>query len=89
MEYSIVCAATIASDNTPYSPVIKHGETGLLVKDNQWVEAMDMLIKDVKKRRQLAIKAYEDIYENHNADKKAHLWVEAYDKILKKELAEV
>ena len=89
MEYSVVGAATIASNIPPYSTVIKHGETGLLVNDDEWVEAMDMLIKDVKKRKQLAAKAFDDIYENHNADKKAYLWLEAYESVLKKDLLEV
>lgn len=86
LEYSVVKAATIASDWPPYSPVIEHGKNGLLVKSDQWFEAMEELILDKEKRQKIAENAYEDIRENHNADKKAHLWLDAYEKVLKKDL---
>lgn len=90
LDYSAVGAATIASNIPPYSPVITNGVDGLLVSDEkEWVEAMDLLVKNVEKRQDIANKAYENIYENYNADKKAHLWAEAYEKVLKKDLVGV
>jgi len=85
MEYSTIGAATIASDIPPYSPVIRNNETGLLVKDN-WVEAIEELIVNKEKRIKLVKNAYDDVYENHNADKKAYLWHDAYEKAIKAEI---
>lgn len=88
-EYSMVGAASIASDWEPYSPCITNGKDGLLVKPGQWFEAMEELILNKEKRQILAKNAYDNIHENYNADKKAHLWLDAYENVLKKELTEV
>lgn len=85
-EYSITGAASIASDWPPYSPCITQGKDGLLVKPDQWFSAMEELILDTEKRKKLAANAYENVYQNYNADKKAHLWLDAYEKVLKKDL---
>lgn len=84
-EYSSVGAATIATDIPPYSPVIQNGVDGILVKE-QWEEALIELIEDKEKRQKMALKAYDNIYENHNADKLVHLWRDAYDKLMRAEL---
>jgi glycosyltransferase involved in cell wall biosynthesis len=87
LEYSAIGAATIASNVSPYKEVITNGQNGLLVENTTeaWVDAISRLIKDKRKREALAHNAYEDVLENHNADKKAHLWVSAYARELKKE----
>lgn len=85
-EYATVGAATIASDIPPYSPCIENGRTGLLVKDDQWTKAMDELILNEEKRKELAKNAYDDVYENHNVDKKIHLWKDAYETLVKEEV---
>lgn len=86
-EYSMVGAASIASDWPPYSPCITSGKDGLLVKHDQWFNAMEELILNKEKRQELAKNAYENIYENYNADKKAYLWQEAYEGVLKKDIS--
>jgi glycosyltransferase involved in cell wall biosynthesis len=87
MEYSVVKAATIASDMPPYSPVISNGNTGLLVKEDGWFDAMDMLVQDKNKREQMALNAFNEVHENHNANSKAYLWLNAYEKLLKREVS--
>jgi len=83
-EYSVVGAATVASNIPPYSPVIKEGATGMLPRnDDEWVSRLDEIIGNEKLRRQMAKRAYDDVYENHNANKKANLWLDAYEKVLK------
>lgn len=90
MEYSMLGCATVASNIKPYSPVIKNGETGLLAKTNkEWEDALDLLIKDEKKRRLMAKKAFIAVMEEHNIQKKAHLWVDAYQNLLKPSEVEV
>lgn len=88
-EYSMTGAATIASDWEPYSPCITNDKDGLLVKPDQWFNAMEELILNKEKRQMLAKNAYENIYFNYNSDSKAHLWLDAYEKVLKKELVTV
>lgn len=88
-EYSVLKVASIASDWPPYSPCITNGKDGLLAKPDQWFSAMEELILDKEKRIKLGENAYENIYENHNADKFAYKWQEAYENVLKKDLAEV
>lgn len=88
MEYSTQGMATIASNIPPYSVDIDGGNTGILVTDGLWFDAMEQLIKDKKYRQTLADNAYEEIKKNHNADTKAYLWRDAYEKILKTELVE-
>lgn len=86
-EYSVVGAASIASDWPPYSPCINNGKDGLLVKPDQWFEAIEELILNKEKREKIAKNAYENVYMNYNADKKAHLWLDAYEKVLKKDIS--
>lgn len=88
MEYSVVRSATVASNIPPYSPVITDGETGLLVGEDGWFDALDELVQNKEKRERLANNAFDDVHTNHNANTKAHLWLNAYESILKKELVE-
>lgn len=86
-DYSVVGAATVASNIPPYEPIITDGLDGLLATDkDEWVEKLTMLCKDKEKRQTLAQRAYDNVYENHNADKKAHLWAEAYESLMKQEV---
>lgn len=87
LEYSIVKAATIASNIPPYSPDIKHNETGILVNSNGWFDAMCELIEDKQKREKMASNAFDDVHENHNANSNAGLWLSAYEKLLNRDLS--
>lgn len=87
LDYSTQHAVTVASDRLPYSPVIKEGETGFLASTpKEWVEKITMLCKSPETRLKVGKNAYECVYEEWNADKKAHLWLEAYEKLLKVEV---
>lgn len=61
---------TIASRVYPYfmpignKEVIKDGETGLLVKDNEWEKALEDLILNKEKRVKLGENAYNFIKDN-------------------------
>lgn len=85
MEYSMFDIATVASDIPPYSPVITNGQDGLLVKDDAWVDAIFDLYSNSEKRKKIARNAYENVMANHNIETKAHLWVDAYQKLMKPE----
>jgi len=82
-DYSAVGAATVADNIPPYSPIIQSGENGFLASnEKEWIEALDSLVKDKKKRINMSKKAYDHCYENHNADKKAYLWRDAYQSLI-------
>jgi glycosyltransferase involved in cell wall biosynthesis len=86
-EYSVVGAATVASNMPPYSPVISNGKDGMLCKDDEWFDTLDMLVQDKEKRETLAKNAFENVHTNWNANTKAHLWLNAYESILKKDIS--
>lgn len=88
MEYSMSKCATIASNMFPYSPVITDGVNGLLVDENGWFDAMENLILNKEKRIEIGNNAYKDVEKNHNADTKAYLWLDAYTKLMNKDVAE-
>lgn len=87
MEYSVVKAATVASNIPPYSKVIEDGKTGKLVGPDGWFDAMDELIQDRNKREQMGIDAFNEVHENHNANSKAYLWLNAYEQLLKRDVS--
>lgn len=87
-EYSVVKCASVASKIPPYEPCITHGENGLLAGPDEWFDAIESLIVDEKKRREIGQKAYENVYENYNADRQAYLWLNAYESIAKKDLTD-
>lgn len=86
MEYSAIKVMTLASDVSPYKELIRNNENGMLVKDSDWTLALGEAIKDVSLRQRIANHAYEDVMENHNANKKANLWIDAYNQLLKGDL---
>lgn len=90
-EYSMNKTATIASDMLPYSPCITNEKDGLLVKGEDhksWFDAIERLILDKNKREELGINSYENVRENFNSDKGAHLWLEAFEGLMKKDVSE-
>lgn len=90
-EYSMTNAATIASDMLPYSACITPGKDGLLVKgeDSQtWFNAIEELVLNHIYRESLAKNAYENVRENYNADRGAHLWLDAFEGLMKKDVSE-
>ncbi len=89
MEYSMVGAATIAANIPPYSKVISHGNTGILCKEDEkeWEDQLDYLIKSTSSRYAMACEAKNEVLKNHNVETKAHLWLEAYEAVLKPKVA--
>jgi glycosyltransferase involved in cell wall biosynthesis len=75
MEYSMFEIPTIASRVYPYfmplagREIIRHNETGMLARNNQWEGMLEDLILDEAKRRRLGKNAYNFIKENWQYDK--------------------
>lgn len=87
MEYSVVKAATVASNIPPYSVVIEDDKTGLLVDENGWFDAMEKLVLDNDKREKLSNNAFDEVHTNHNANSKAYLWLNAYEALIKRDIS--
>jgi len=84
MEYSMLGMATVATNIEPYKPVIQNGVTGFLVNDHkEWEMALDALIENAPQRQKMAKRAFMDVMENHNIQNKAHLWIKAYEELLR------
>jgi glycosyltransferase involved in cell wall biosynthesis len=88
LENSVFKVPSICSNIPPYTPVVD-GQNSLLANDNEWFDKIDGLIQDKEKRIKMGQRAYDYCFENCNADTKAHLWLDAYDSILKKDILEV
>lgn len=88
LEASVFKIPTIASDIPPYIDVMSD-QDGMLVHKDGWYDAIENLIKDESKRKRLGEKAYDKTLQEYDADKKAHLWKDAYEVTLKKEVAEL
>ncbi len=67
MEYSLMGAATVASDYGPYARTIKHGETGLLAKNpKDWLRYVNRLVKDDALRNEILEAAVSWVRENRS-----------------------
>jgi len=65
------------------SPYQKDADHLVLVNDNtQWIPEIEKLIKDKEKRREMGRKAKQYVLENYDINNNAHLWEEAYSKLL-------
>jgi len=78
LEYGARGIVVVASDITPYSDFVRHGETGFLVKrDHEWIEYLRILAADSGLRARMGAAAREvarqRIIENH-----IRLWENAY-----------
>lgn len=89
MEFSSLKIPTIATNIPPYSNTITNEKDGLLVDDDQWEDALSMLIDNSELRDKLSSNAYDNVYENHNARKSAYLWRDAYESLLKSDVKEM
>lgn len=82
--FEIPCIAQGFSDGkSPYQMNPKDKENLVMVMDNKdWIPEIEKMIADKEGRRALGKKAHDYVVENYDINKKAHLWEEAYSKIL-------
>lgn len=82
--FEIPCFAQgFKDDKSPYQVNPKDKENLVLVEDNKdWIPEVEKMITDKKGRRKLGKKARNYVIENYSIEKRAHLWEEAYKKLL-------
>ena len=83
LEYSLSNIALIAANTTPYSDFIEHGKTGYLCGSdlNDWKKALDILIKDEKKRIAVSNNAFKKVIDNYTVQHNAASWREIIDSV--------
>jgi glycosyltransferase involved in cell wall biosynthesis len=79
-EYSIRGACGVYADLEPYQDVVRQGENGLLVGSDpdDWVSALEQLIRDPALRHRMARRAHADVLARHTLDHLAVQWRDAY-----------
>lgn len=82
--FEIPCIAQGFADGmSPYQVNPDDQKNLILVTDNsQWIPEMERLIENKQLRLIMGEKAHAYVLENYDISKKAHLWEEAYAKIL-------
>jgi GT2 family glycosyltransferase/glycosyltransferase involved in cell wall biosynthesis len=67
LDYAALGLAVVCSDTPSYRAVVKHEETGLLVKNDKtaWYEALDRLVSDPQYRSRLAVNGRADLIAHH------------------------
>jgi glycosyltransferase involved in cell wall biosynthesis len=67
MDYAALGLAVVCSDVGPYREVVRNGETGLLVRNDEiaWYDALNRLVVDHQYRTQLAGNAREELIGRH------------------------
>ena len=85
LEYSACRIAGVYSQVEPYARVVESGKNGLLVTNEaeSWYTALMDLIDHPQKRKQLAKKAYRQVWAKYDLEKHVHLWYKAYQQVLK------
>ena len=78
-EMSALGVPCVISNLRPYSPVVKHGETGLLVDGaGEWKAALSALVDDATLRQKIGQRAREYVREHYDIDRECVRWLEAY-----------
>lgn len=78
LEYSALKIPTVATDVGHFSETVKDGQDGILVPDNdltRWVEALEGLIEDDGRRRQLGNAAYKRVKKDFNLRKTSAMYL--------------
>jgi len=82
-EYGALGIPVVASDCPPYSDAIKPGRTGFLAGDDEdWVEALEELINDPDRRREVGAAAMCAVREEYDIDRRIHDLAAAYRSLL-------
>lgn len=85
LEFSAIGATGIYSDVPAYRGFVEHGKTGLMVGNTpqEWRNALNFLIEDADRRREIAMQAQLEILRGFALQKKAHVYGSVYGQLLK------
>jgi glycosyltransferase involved in cell wall biosynthesis len=82
-EMSAMAVPSVVSNILPYSNEIQDNVTAYAYSsEKEFEEKLEQLIMDKKERKRIGNNAYEWVKEYKDANKYAHLWIDAYRKII-------
>jgi len=76
VDYSFAGIPSVCSAVSPYTEVVEHDRSGLLIPNGEtdWFDAMDRLIRSPQERRRLAANALEHCRAHYSLDTAAQWW---------------
>jgi hypothetical protein len=77
-----IIAQGFADGKSPYQGEEDSKHMVIVTDNTQWIPEIEKMIADKDGRREQGRKAKEYVIENYDIEKKAHLWEDAYSKIL-------
>lgn len=83
LENSLLGVPSIVSDVMPYNEVVEDGKTGILCKDNEWQDKLEMLIADADKRKYIARDSRSLVMSNWKYSDHIYKWEEAFSSVIK------
>ena len=79
-EYGAMRIPSICQNLEAYD-VVRDGVDGLLATDvDSFVEKIELLLDDSKKRKEIADNAFDRNFEDYNIDKNVHKWMDAFER---------
>ena len=82
-DYALAGAACVASADSPFAGVIKHGQNGFLCSsEEEWFATLDRLVQDTAQRREVALRAQAEVLQNWMLADHAPLWQAQYERLL-------
>lgn len=86
LEYSACGIAGVYQDLPPYGSSVSHGRTGLLAgnRAQDWVDALDRLIRCPEERARIAGEARAEVLKNHTLAARGSRYLEVYLEILER-----
>jgi len=79
-EYSSDLVPGVYSDTVVYNETVKHSKTGFLAKtEEDWIRAIEYLIKNPEKRMEIAKNAFQDVLDNWDMENNYMKWINAYE----------
>jgi len=84
LDYTMIGAATIASNRRPYTDSMIHGKNGLLVGDDpqEWIDAINRLLDQPGLRRKLAWNADFYLKKHRDIRRTAKMWRDCYRAVM-------
>jgi len=74
-------AVPVCTDMPPYRDIV-NGRNGLLVSNDQWYDALTLLVRDRRLRHRLGADGLEWVTEHGNMKREAHRWGDVYKELL-------
>ena len=83
LEYSSNLTASVLSNSHAYRGTVNQGEDGLVVRKDEWAEALDWLCSEEAARKYMAANAFNKVATEFSWQHASHKWFDVYKEILR------